>query len=214
MMSSRTRDGGQKVTDRGNEALSQDAVRLLKTQDAGYLRTIAQKTRRSLEQVEQAVTLGESTLFTPPTGDASQTRGQRHIAFVDTEADQGIWASSEERKQESHALPKGSLTPQRDNEEDSSVDEAYVVHEASSHAKHKQDAVSEEPLSHEAVFARKQRKREHEKKIKILEALRRRAMDIRAAELELGVQRARMNHSIGAVNTRNGTKFKIRERKR
>ena len=214
MMSSRTRDGGQKVADRGNEALSQDAVRLLKTQDAGYLRTIAQKTRISLEHVEQAVALGDGTFFIP-TDDASRIKGQKHIAFVDTKADQVIWASSEGRKQESHAFFKESSLLERDNEEDTRVDDAYVVHEASPRTRQLEKFEgSEQPTSHEVVLARKRRKREHEKKRKTLQALRRRATDIRAAELELEVQRARMNHSIGAVNTKGGTKFKIRERKR
>ena len=215
MISSKTRDGGQKVADRGNQALSQDAVRLLKTQDAGYLRTMAQKTRISLQQAEQAVVSGDSTFFTHSTGNTSQTKSPRHIAFVDTKADQGTWASSDERRQESHAPAKSPPKSERDHKEDSVVDDADGINEAfPSIEKLRIDTVSEQPLSHEAVLARKQRKREHEKKRKTLEALRRRATDIRAAELELEVQRARMNHSIGALNTRTGTRFKIRERKR
>lgn len=45
---------GFKLGDRGNKALSQDAVRLLKTQDAGYLRLAAQKVKKETEELEGA----------------------------------------------------------------------------------------------------------------------------------------------------------------
>ncbi len=60
MMSSRTRNGGIKVAERGNTALSNDAVKLLKTQDAGYLRTVAAQTRKALERAEQARIIGDA----------------------------------------------------------------------------------------------------------------------------------------------------------
>ena len=52
MMSSSTHDGGRRVADRGNKALSTEVVKLLKTQDAAYLRTVAQTTRRARERRE------------------------------------------------------------------------------------------------------------------------------------------------------------------
>jgi U3 small nucleolar RNA-associated protein 11 len=56
MMSSKTKDG-IRLGDRGNKALSHDVVLLLKTQDAGYLRTMLQQTRLERRKLEKAVTL-------------------------------------------------------------------------------------------------------------------------------------------------------------
>jgi len=56
MMSSRTKDG-IRLGDRGNKALSHDVVLLLKTQDAGYLRTILQQTRLERRNLEKALKL-------------------------------------------------------------------------------------------------------------------------------------------------------------
>lgn len=39
--------------------LSHEAIKLLKTQDAGYLRTVGEKVRREMEKVEQEVKLQE-----------------------------------------------------------------------------------------------------------------------------------------------------------
>lgn len=41
--------------DRGNQVLSQDASRLYKTQDLGYIRTMRNKTSKEVEELEQGV---------------------------------------------------------------------------------------------------------------------------------------------------------------
>lgn len=61
MMSSTTKNG-VKITERGREngteaSLSVDAVKLLKTQDAGYLQTILQQTKREREKVQKDLIL-------------------------------------------------------------------------------------------------------------------------------------------------------------
>ena len=64
MMSGQSQ-GGVKVAKRGQEnagggkVLSQDVVKLMKTQDVGYLRTMLQQTRRERERLEEEVTEGE-----------------------------------------------------------------------------------------------------------------------------------------------------------
>lgn len=66
MMSSETK-GGIKVAKRGNGntsggrtgQLSAEVVRLMKTQDVGYLRTVLQRTRREMEKVQEEVVVGE-----------------------------------------------------------------------------------------------------------------------------------------------------------
>src|ERR1700743_3168126 len=59
MMSSRTVDG-VKIGDRGNKALSHEVVMLLKTQDAGYLRTALQKTRLERQKLESSILLDKA----------------------------------------------------------------------------------------------------------------------------------------------------------
>jgi len=54
MTSSKTRDGGIRVAERpGSEALSNDAVKLLKTQDAGYIRLQEEMERKKIEDLEE-----------------------------------------------------------------------------------------------------------------------------------------------------------------
>ncbi|GAM87416.1 hypothetical protein ANO11243_054400 [Dothideomycetidae sp. 11243] len=60
MMSSSTKNG-VKITQRGAENgtsgdLAPDVVRLLKTQDAGYLQTVLQQTRREIERLHEQLT--------------------------------------------------------------------------------------------------------------------------------------------------------------
>ena len=64
MTSGKTHDKGQKLVDRGNKSLSQAAVTLLKTQDAGYLRTMLQQTKKERERLEKEVVLGAQHLQT------------------------------------------------------------------------------------------------------------------------------------------------------
>lgn len=64
MMSTTTKNG-VRVTQRGKEngqggVLSLDVVKLLKTQDAGYLQTILQQTRREKEKVQKDVILANT----------------------------------------------------------------------------------------------------------------------------------------------------------
>lgn len=61
MMSKKGPTTGKKGTgtvngDRGNAVLNQDAVRLFKTQDLGYVRTMRNKTQKEVQDLEQRVT--------------------------------------------------------------------------------------------------------------------------------------------------------------
>lgn len=76
MTSSKTRDGGIRVADRpDSEALPQDADKLLKTQDAGYIRVQAEMKRRKIEGLEGRLTF--------VAGGAKK----KHIVFVQEEAE-------------------------------------------------------------------------------------------------------------------------------
>lgn len=66
--------------DRGNEALSQEAVRLFKTQDLGYVRTMRNKAKKDVEALEQR---------------AAGIKGSgKKIVFVDDEETQKRLAAS------------------------------------------------------------------------------------------------------------------------
>lgn len=87
MIHGRTHDKGQKLADRGNKSLSHAAVTLLKTQDAGYLRTMLQQTRKERDRLEQEVVLGAQQLQDPGSSRAmevSERRKGTKIKYVDS----------------------------------------------------------------------------------------------------------------------------------
>lgn len=83
MIRARAHDKGQKVADRGNPVLSHDAVKLLKTQDAGYLKTIAQTTRKKRERLEEEILVQEGLK-----GLKGQQDGRKHLIFVESKEEQ------------------------------------------------------------------------------------------------------------------------------
>ena len=99
MMSSQSK-GGVKVAKRGTEnsgggkVLSEEVVKLMKTQDVGYLRTMLQQTRRERERVQQEVVSGEVGVkvdLPTPTG--------KRMVFGD-----------EDENKEAHPTPKNHRT--------------------------------------------------------------------------------------------------------
>lgn len=82
MSRARAHDKGQKVADRGNPVLSHDTVKLLKTQDAGYLRTMAQATRKKRERLEEEVLIQEGIKG------LERKDGRRHLVFVESREEQ------------------------------------------------------------------------------------------------------------------------------
>ena len=195
MMSSRTKNG-IKIGDRGNKALSQDVVRLLKTQDVGYIRTMLQKTRKERERLEMEVQLEKGGKFAP----LKDTGGEddewedddvstNKISFADSKADQ-------------------SRILQHDADE--SDDEAGPELEKKLSRKEAEAKRQEEIAKGRA---QKKRARQQDVRRELLEAVRKRENDLMLAEQELDLQRAKMNNSVGGVN-KNGLQFKIRQRKR
>ena len=192
MINSRTQNGGQRVAERGAKALSTDAVKLLKTQDAGYLRVAAQKTRNDRVKLEQVYNLSFSE-------DASQNlcllRGRLsapnrgRVVFVDRM-----------EAQANHAILGENITSlELDDEED--IVERVIPGYKLGAADHTKRALL------------KKRKRQEDTRAKKLMELDRQEKDITAAQRELSLQRARMNSAIGGI-TKAGVKWKVRERKR
>jgi U3 small nucleolar RNA-associated protein 11 len=80
MMSSKVDSQGRKIADRGNKALSTDMVKLLKMQDAGYIRTILQMVRKEREELEHKMVLADKDVRVLRDGEDS--RKARHTVYV------------------------------------------------------------------------------------------------------------------------------------
>lgn len=207
MYSSKTHDRGQKLADRGNQVLSHDAVKLLKTQDAGYLKTLAQQTRRAREKLEKAFVLRE--------GKGVEVRGREQeegdgvkTVFVDSKAEQQNFDFATPTFEEKSSEGFMELPAQDGGEED-----VHIVKSSTIQPKSRRLIEAEENALKQARIIRKRRKREEETQGSKLKALRSREKDLLAAERELELQRAKMSNSVGGVN-KAGVKWKVRQRKR
>ncbi|KAF2665023.1 U3 small nucleolar RNA-associated protein 11 [Microthyrium microscopicum] len=94
MMSTRTK-AGVKIGDRGNKALSHEVVQLLKTQDAGYLRTVLQRTRLERARIEGALRVGDDGV------EALGFDGNaKKVVFVETVEDRDAYKVEEEESED------------------------------------------------------------------------------------------------------------------
>jgi U3 small nucleolar RNA-associated protein 11 len=193
---------------RGEETnrLSHDAVRLLKTQDAGYLRTVAGRGRRELERLEQVVGV-ESVL-----GAGKKHTGEK-VVFVDgeeveQEGRRGRKRKSDEMDQEND-MDVGATNTDTGNVGQN----APEVHEQLAKPKSKKALLAEQQAMLDLRAARRRRKRLGELRAAKLEALKKRQKEIMAVAEQLELQRAKMSGTVGGVN-KDGVKWKIRERKK
>jgi U3 small nucleolar RNA-associated protein 11 len=147
--------------DRGNEVLSQNAARLFKTQDLGYVRTMRNKALKEVEELEKR-------------SKGIQGEGKK-IIFVGDEEEQ-------RRK-----LEGVDMDEDEDQDEDNKA----------------------------ARRLRKMQEKETDKLEAKLTVARERLKALTDAEEALELQRAKMAKSptVGGV-TKQGVKFKVRERKR
>ncbi|KAL6708881.1 hypothetical protein ACN47E_002288 [Coniothyrium glycines] len=209
MMSSRVDAQGKKVADRGNKPLSMEVVKLLKTQDAGYIRTMLQMARKEKEELEQKLIMEErGEVVALKDGDAARKR--KHRVYVDNEEEQqdfdpDLWFGRGEN------LPdrKADVEDAWEDESDDESEERPTQHKTLS----KKQIEAQEVAKREARKFRKDRERAQSRTASKLQSAKKRERELAAAEEELEAQRARMNNTVGGVN-KHGVKFKIRERKR
>ncbi|KAF2732701.1 U3 small nucleolar RNA-associated protein 11 [Polyplosphaeria fusca] len=212
MMSSRVDSKGRKIADRGNKALSMDVVKLLKTQDAGYIRTMLQMVRKERQELEEKIFLGEKEAQTLA---RERTKNGKHTVFVGDKEDQKGFKADEwfgtERNMSDRAWnrPRKQATTAKDESED---DEDTQPKKLSKKLSKKQQE-SQKLAEKEERAVRKKRERAQERLTTHLEAVKARERDLVIADEELEKQRAKMSNTIGGVN-KHGVKFKIRERKR
>ena len=216
-MSSKTDKSGRKIADRGNKSLSTESVKLLKTQDAGYLRTMAQKTRIARESLEQKFVLGQGDGVHEAVTLSKkryELKDPKHILFVGSREEQKVFDLGQVEGGETVALHrrKPSLGPfdgsLLDSEGDDNNDIPAVQLPSS-----KKSTEAQVLLLKASRAIRKRQKKQHEARKVKLEILRKQEKDLMAAEHELELQRGKMSSSIGGV-TKAGLKWKVRERKR
>lgn len=186
--------------------LSNDAVKLLKTQDSGYLRGALQRTRKELEKVQEEVGIAKVGV------DGSGKIQKGKIVFGD-----GEMASPKRRKLNSQADSDIEIDDdiQIDPTSPSVTTSNTVAAQLQSPkpALTKKQAETQSSKLAQLKALRKRRKRLQEVRSAKLDVLRKRQRDIMAAADVLELQRAKMANSVGGTN-RNGVKFKVRERKK
>jgi hypothetical protein len=209
MLSSKVDKQGKKVADRGNVALSMDVVKLLKTQDAGYIRTMLQMVRKEREELEQKLVLEEGELRAVRDGD--KTKQGKHRVYVEDEEEQRAFDPDA-------WFGRGDDIPDRVTSTKSAQFDGYEDEEEET-TNSRPKTMSKKQI--EAVVVAKREKRAFNKTrdqaqsrtAGKLQIIKKQEKELAAAEEELETQRAKMNHTVGGVN-KQGVKFKVRERKR
>lgn len=184
--------------------LSHDAVKLLKTQDAGYLRVALAKGRKDIKRASEELGVTEGK------------EGKKTVFEDDTPSPP---KPAKKRKSDGEVLDDIDINEMADAElpDTQDVDETVVVTDDETVLK-KRSKPRVEPNQGKDAAARlraerkKRRRLQEARKVK-LDMLRRRQKEILAAAEQLELQRARMAKTVGGVN-KNGVKFKVRERKR
>ncbi|KAF9729017.1 hypothetical protein PMIN06_005478 [Paraphaeosphaeria minitans] len=206
MMSSTVDKAGRKVTDRGNKSLDMDVVNLLKTQDAGYIRTMLQMVRNEREELEKRLVLEDDEVRVLKDGD-NEKKG-RHTVYVGKKEEQDEF-DEEEWFGKGAEMPGRGVGKEPQVEDDDDDEGTPKKHKRPSKKQQEAKALAQKQ---EKLFMSK-RERAQQRAAAHLEAVKARERALMAAEEELEIQRAKMNHTVGGVN-KNGVKFKIRERKR
>lgn len=183
--------------DRGNRALDVAAVRLLKTQDVGYVRTArAQAAKEARQLAERVVALGGDP-------DAAADRPQ------DQDDDEDDWLDDEDGPANKKPRKVVFTDGLEEREDRIAADDAMDAEDDDDEDDEDGEAVKPEKLRVE------QRAKLLEKLQRRLALARRKVRVLATAENELDMQRARMakTPTVGGV-TKAGKKFKVRERKR
>ncbi|KAI5267767.1 U3 small nucleolar RNA-associated protein 11 [Aureobasidium subglaciale] len=206
-MISRTTKKGVQQSTRGKEngsqtPMSMDVVKLLKTQDAGYLQTVLQQTRRAREKIEK-----RAVLMT--TGVDASSKSKRMVFDEDGE----LVVEKEEPLDFDDDDMDLDLDDLADLGDLSGLDGLDGDGSGSEDGKSEDDKSDTKGLSKEEIRQRRKKRRAQEVLQNHLEALKDRERDLSSALTQLQEQRARMNNTVGGVN-KEGVKFKVRERKR
>lgn len=198
--------GGRRWTgtvagDRGNKALDTDTVRLLKTQDVGYLRTMRNVVAKEVKDLEQKAVIAGAFAGVDVNEEAEEE--DEDSASEEDEAPRSSGAKSKPKKIvfADSAEEREKITPRQgdngDDDNDMDMDNAS------------------EKSDDEKGTAETQREQTAERLRRKLQTARKKLKALTDAENELEMQRARMakTATVGGI-TKNGKKIKVRERKR
>ncbi|KAL9013937.1 MAG: hypothetical protein Q9173_001402 [Seirophora scorigena] len=211
MLSSKTDRHGRRLQDRGNATLSQDAVKLLKTQDAGYLTTMLQQTRSRRKKVEQQFHLLNKEGGVQLPGGGNEAKSGQHIIFaVDLDEQKTMESAPQEPNAMTSNQDKLPQSAQLDNAQRGQRLRDLTCMDRRRVAREKAKTLLS--LKQERT-ARKIRKRQREGQESVLKALQNREKGLSGTVQQLDYRRARMSNSVGGVN-KAGIKWKIRERKK
>ena len=184
--------------------LSHGAVKLLKTQDAGYLRVALAKGRKDMKRVSEELGMtegkeGKKIVFEDDTTTSpTRARKRKSNGQVLDDVDMNEVAYPE-------------LPDLQDADDDADVMERETVLKTKSKTKKELDR-GKDAAARLRAERKKRRRLQEVRKVK-LEMLQRRQKEILAAADQLELQRAKMAKTVGGLN-KNGVKFKVRERKR
>lgn len=211
---------------REGTSLSHDTVKLLKTQDAGYLRTVGERIRREMERLEKEVQLQDGMEKVLGSAGNSNKRPSSEDEDEDEDDEGGLFGTGNKRRKLLFADSREDqkeLGRKLDDEDDEDEDEEEEEEEDNETFGTQLQTLQKQPTKKEleaqrkaraqARASRKLKRRAAEGRRNKLAALRKQYAEITTAERELELQRAKMSNSVGGVNKK-GVKFKIRERKR
>ena len=206
MLSSKS-NHGRKVAERGNTSLSHDVVKLLKTQDASYLRNAIQETSKAIQKLEQEYSLKEDAIPEVLGRESGEQRSSAHILFAEDLEEQRDFPN-----RDIQALHEADRLISQSNDTGMNNDDAFDQEEhptKKSRRKQEKEAQAREEFD---LLRKRHRKEQNGRRAK-LAALRVREKELRVAENELELQRAKMSNSTGGI-TRGGKKWQVRERKK
>lgn len=190
---------GTVAGDRGNKGLDVDVVRLLKTQDMGYIRSVrnvAMKEVRTLE--ERVIALG---------GDIDNLNENENENEDELDFD-----FNDEPSAKKKAAPKNKRIVFADGQDER---EDRIRQDIGNDTPEDEDEDMEKEKENPEKLRAEQKQKLLEKLKRRLQNARRKQRVLAQTEQELEVQRARMakTATMGGV-TKSGKKFKVRERKR
>ncbi|KAI0384026.1 U3 small nucleolar RNA-associated protein 11 [Hypomontagnella monticulosa] len=180
--------------DRGNKVMDNDTVRLLKTQDVGYVRTVRNAALKEVKALEERVLGLGGSLDAPNGGDFDDDDEEEFGEPKNTKPKKIVFTEGVEERDE---LIQQETNKEVDGGEDIDMEE---------------DDAEEKP---EALRA-EQRQKFLEKLQRRLQNARKKLRILARTEQELELQRAKMSKTPTSGNgvTKSGKKFKVRERKR
>ena len=199
------------MADRQNPALGQDVIKLLKTNDAGYVNNLLQKTNQARARLEQSLVLNEHQDIELLGSLSSQEKGNHRI-FVNSREDQRQYESDRTLVDWSVATTRKLGNPSIHEQKDDS-DGKRLIYLSNDAPKSRRAAERQERALKQDTILRKQRRKAQDARTSKLAVLKTREKSLIEANNEINLQRAKMSNSVGGT-TKFGAKWKVRERKK